>query len=108
MEILASVVLLISLILIIKKTTEKKIEKEENLALKKLVKRTFPKYKIIEKHQTIMICEIDHRNEPDELVFIRINQNQRKKIKKSGRMLICDYPKNPTAKEMLIDFKGHL
>jgi len=108
MEILAGLVLLISLILVIKKMPKKRVEKEEKLQLKELVKRTFPKYKIIEKHQTIMICEIDHRNEPDELVFIRISPNQRKNIKKSGRMLICDYPQNPTAKEMLSDFRGHL
>lgn len=108
MEILAGLVLLIGLILVIKKMPKKRVEKEGKLQLKELVKNTFPKYKIIEKHQTIMICEIDHRNEPDELVFIRISPNQRKNIKKSGRMLICDYPQNPTAKEMLSDFRGHL
>ncbi len=68
------------------------------LPLKELVKKTFPKYKIIEKHQSIMICEINHRNEPDKLVFIRIKPNEAKNIRKSGRMLICDYPRNPTAR----------
>ena len=52
-----------------------------------------------------MICEINHRNEP---VFIRIKLNEAKNIRKSGRMLICDYPRNPTAQEILSDFRGHL
>ncbi len=89
------------------KRPQKKLSNSK-LPLKELVKKTFPKYKIIEKHQTIMICEINHRNETDELVFIRIKPNEAKKIRKSGRMLICDYPRNPTAQEMLFDFRGHL
>jgi hypothetical protein len=108
MEVIASLVLLIGLILIVKKMGKEKAIKTEKLPLKEVVKKTFPKYKIIEKHQTIMICEINHRDEPDELVFIRIKPNEAKNIKKSGRMLICDYPQNPTAQEMLSDFRGHL
>jgi hypothetical protein len=108
MEVIASLVLLIGLILIVKKMGKEKAIKSEKLPLKEVIKKTFPKYKIIEKHQTIMICEINHRNEPDELVFIRIKPNEEKKIRKSGRMLICDYPQNPTAQEMLSDFRGHL
>ena len=65
-------------------------------------------HEIIEKHQTVMICEINHRNEPEELVFIRITPNQQKSIKKSGRMLIADYPYIPTAKQLKLDFGQHL
>lgn len=112
MDIIAGLILLIGLILIVKIMSGKKSNKintkTEKLPLKEVVKKTFPKYKIIEKHQTIMICEINHRNEPNELVFIRIKPNEEKNIKKSGRMLICDYPQNPTAQEMLSDFRGHL
>jgi hypothetical protein len=112
MDIIAGLILLIGLILIVKNMSGKKQNKKntrtEKLPLKEVVKKTFPKYKIIEKHQTIMICEINHRNEPDELIFIRIKPNEAKKIRKSGRMLICDYPQNPTAQEMLSDFQGHL
>ena len=82
--------------------------RNNDLPLKEIVKKTFPKYKIIEKHGTVMICEISHRNEPEELVFIRINTSQRKNIRKSGKMLIVDYTYKPTAKEMKIDLKGHL
>lgn len=116
MEVITSLIFLVVLILIVrnmaKNETEKKPKRRpvraEKLPLKELVKKTFPKYKIFEKHQTIMICEINHRNEPDELVFIRIKPNEAKNIRKSGRMLICDYPRNPTAQEMLSDFRGHL
>lgn len=105
MEIVISLILLITLIFIFIKIKD---SKKKNQTLKELVKNTFPKYKIIEKNQTIMICEINHRNEPDELVFIRINPNQKKNIKKSGRILIADYPKKPNAKEMKTDFGRHL
>jgi len=105
MEILASLILLIGLILIIRKNQNKE---QKNISLKELVKKTFPKYKIIEKNQTIMICEINHRNENDELVFIRIKPNQRKTIKKSGRMLIIDYPNKPGINELKTDLSKHL
>lgn len=104
MEILVSLILVIALIFIVGKY----FKKEKNIDFKSLVRKTFPKYKIIEKHGTVMICEINHRNEPDELVFIRIRPNQQKNIKKSGRMLIVDYPKTPTSTEMKADFKDHL
>ncbi|MGX5698401.1 hypothetical protein ACWKWF_02145 [Acinetobacter kookii] len=42
-------------------------------SFKDLVQKEFNKYKVIEKNQTIMICEINHRNELDELVLIRID-----------------------------------
>ena len=76
--------------------------------LKDLVKKTFPKHIIIEKFGTVMICEINHRNEPDELVFIRINPSRKKKINKTGRRLNAEYPAVPTARELKIDFEKHL
>lgn len=90
------------------KQNNPKQKHDYKIPLKELVKDTFPKYKIIEKHGTIMICEINHRNEPEELVFIRITPNQQKSIKQSGRMIIADYPKTPSTKEMLNDFGSHL
>ena len=110
MEILICLILIISLIAIIRiknknSNSQKQFTKKP---LRELVKETFPKYKIIEKSGTIMICEINHRNEPDELVFIRINPNGTKKIKQSGRMLIADYPFAPSKKELKTDFGRHL
>ncbi|RZG42581.1 hypothetical protein [Acinetobacter wuhouensis] len=94
-------------ILVIKNNKKTPI-KNNKLSLKELAKKTFPKYKIIEKHGTVMICEINHRNEPDELVFIRIEPNKQKNITKFGRRYKAEYPAMPTAKELKIDFGKHL
>ena len=55
-----------------------------------------------------MICEINHRNELDELVFIRIKPNRKKKINRNGRRLDAEYPAIPTIKELKNDFSNHL
>lgn len=75
--------------------------KEKNNSFKDIVKKTFPKYIIREKNNQIMICEYNHRNEPDERVFIRIGNT--KKIEKSGRFIIVNYPKQPSSKELKKD-----
>ena len=108
MELVIFLVLVIGIFTVYKLKQPQKESSNSKLTLKELVKKTFPKYKIIEKHQTVMICEINHRNEPEELVFIRITPNQQKSIKKSGRMLIADYPYKPTAKQLKLDFGQHL
>jgi hypothetical protein len=68
----------------------------------------FGKYKVIEKNQTIMICEINHRNELDELVFIRIDPNQKKNIRSFGRRVTFTYSKQPSVREMRQDFAQYL
>ncbi|MBO3656441.1 hypothetical protein HUN33_18365 [Acinetobacter bereziniae] len=98
---LISAILIIGFIIL-----RRKKSKQNNL--KDLVKKTFPKHIIIEKFGTVMICEINHRNEPDELVFIRINPSKKKKINKTGRRLNAEYPAIPTAKELKMDFGNHL
>lgn len=111
MEVVTFIAIILIIIIIVKSKTQKDSKLKEsniNLSLKETVKNTFPKYKIIEKNQTIMICEITHRNEPDELVFIRITPNKVKKIRKSGRMIICDYPKIPSSSEMKKDFGKYI
>lgn len=80
--------------------------KDKNINFKMLVQKTFPKYIVREKNNQIMICEYNHRNEPDELIFIRIGQ--RKNIKKSGRMIIINYPIQPTSKELKNDLEKYL
>ncbi|WP_336931619.1 hypothetical protein [Acinetobacter bereziniae] len=85
-----------------------KNKKSSEKNLKELVKKTFPKHTIIEKFGTVMICEINYRNEPDELVFIRINPSKKKNINKTGRRLNAEYPAVPTARELKIDFQKHL
>ncbi|MCH7352237.1 MULTISPECIES: hypothetical protein [unclassified Acinetobacter] len=75
-------------------------------SLKITVKKAFPKYTIIEKFDTVMVCEINHRNEPDELIFIRIGQA--KKIIKEGRRIVATYTKKPTKKILEKDLKKYL
>lgn len=99
-------ILLIALFFIRNQKAPKVINNSKNF--KELVRNTFPKYRIIEKNQMIMICEYNHRNEPEELVFIRIDASQKKNLRYSGRMLIIDYPYMPSAREMKSDFAHHL
>ena len=76
-------------------------KKGKSKSFKEIVKQTFPEYIIMEKNKQIMICEYNHRNEPDERVFIRIGG--KKKIEKSGRFIIAIYPTQPSSKELKKD-----
>ena len=100
MEILVGIVLVLFIILIVKIT-----RKEKDISLRELVKKTFPEYIIIEKNKNVMICEINHRNEPDELAFLRLNTNRPKTVKKEGRRLKVEYQKIPTSTELKRDLK---
>lgn len=77
-------------------------------SFKDIVQKEFGKYKVIEKNQTIMICEINYRNELDELVFIRIDPNQKKNIRNFGRRVTFTYSKQPSVGEMHQDFAQYL
>lgn len=103
MEILVITVVITVIVIFISQN-----RKTNDKNLKEIVKKTFPNHTIIGKFGTVMICEINHRNEPDELVFIRINANKKKNINKIGRRLNAEYPAIPTSKELKNDFKKHL
>lgn len=79
-----------------------------NKSFKEIVQKEFPQYKVIEKNQTIMICEINHRNQPDELIFIRIDPNQKKNVRSFGRRVTFTYSKQPSVREMRKDFAPYL
>lgn len=64
-----------------------------------MLKTTYPNYHILKRNDAFMICEINHRNEPDELVIIRINPKALKQIRSLGRMLAFNYSKYPSVKE---------
>ena len=76
-----------------------------NTSFKDIVQKEFMKYKVIERNQTIMICEMNHRN---ELVLIRIDPNQKKNIRNFGRRVTFTYPKQPSIGEMRKDFAPYL
>ena len=103
MKIIIAIIILSIISLLILKN-----KKSNKRNLKEIVKKAFPKHIIIEKFDTVMICEINHRNEPDELVFIRINSNRKKNINKTGRRLNAEYPATPTSRELKTDFNKHL
>ena len=79
-----------------------------NMSFKDIVQKEFMTYKVIERNQTIMICEMNHHNEPDELVLIRIDPNQKKNIRNFGRRVTFTYPKQPSMSEMRKDFAPYL
>lgn len=88
--------------------TQKDGGSSKNKSFKQIVQDTFPQFSVIERNTSIIICEINHRNEPNELVFIRIDENQQKNMRFSGQMLIATYPKQPTVREIKKDFMTHL
>ncbi|SUU22818.1 hypothetical protein [Acinetobacter haemolyticus] len=108
MELIIVIILVVlSTVLIyrtLKKPSVRKVASKNNF--REVVKKAFPKHKIIDKNQQIMICEINHRNEPDELVFIRIGRA--KNIQKDGRRVIIYYPTEPTASELKRDLSKFL
>ena len=77
-------------------------------SFKQAVKKSFPKYHIIEKHDTIIICEINYRNELDELVVIRVDPNQEKNIRMFGRRATITYKKQPLLSEIKKDAAPYL
>lgn len=81
-------------------------QKESNKSLQKIVKDAFPKNTIIEKFNTVMVCEINHRNEPNELIFIRIGEAKR--IKKEGGRIVATYPKKPTKRTLKKDLERYI
>ena len=79
-----------------------------NSSFKDIVQKEFMKYKVIERNQTIMICEMNPRNQLEELVLIRIDPNQKKNIRNFGRRVTFTYPKQPSMSEMRKDFAPYL
>ena len=77
-------------------------------SLKIQLQKAFPQFKVIEKHGTVMICEISHRNEPEELVFIRVDPQQQKSIRPFGRRVTMTYAKYPSVKEIKKDAMPYL
>lgn len=81
-------------------------KKEKAISFKEVVRNTFPKYIIREKNNQIMICEYNHRNEPEEKIFIRIGNV--KKIEKKSNFIVANYPTEPSGKELKKDLGKYL
>lgn len=72
--------------------------------LKNEAQKAFPRLKIKERNGQILICEIDHRGEFNELVFIKLNSSSQKRVENKGRFLVASYPYVPSRREMQKDF----
>ncbi|TCB52366.1 hypothetical protein E0H80_00375 [Acinetobacter sp. ANC 4779] len=83
-------------------------ESSSKRLFKDIVQKEFIQYKVIERNQTILICEMNPRNEPEELVLIRIDPNQKKNMRSFGRRVTFTYPKQPSIADMRKDFAPYL
>lgn len=99
---------LIILIAVVWYTQVSSAEAGGTQTLKQNIQKQFSNYKVIEKNGTIMICEINHRNELDELVFIRVDANQEKNIRMFGRRATITYQKQPSLGEIKKDTEPYL
>ncbi len=72
------------------------------------MQKEFSQYHVIERNQTIMICEVSEGHQPDELILIRIDPNQKKNMRNFGRRMTFTYPKQPSLREMRKDFAPYL
>jgi hypothetical protein len=79
--------------------------KLSELSLFHSVRKEFSEFKVLKKHETVFICDVDNiRREPEEIVFIRIEPNKLKSLEVKGRFMVATYPYIPTAKQMRKDF----
>ena len=84
-------------------------KEDPSLSFKDKLQKEFPNYKIVERNQNIIICrEIANQRIPEELVLIRIDPEQKKNLRNSGKMLIATYSKQPSVREIRKDTASYL
>ncbi|NNH25123.1 hypothetical protein [Acinetobacter terrestris] len=103
-----AVVIIICIVMVIYTQRSGSSSRSSNASFKDIVQKEFPKYTVVERNQTIMICEMNPRNQLEELVLIRIDPNQKKNIRNFGRRVTFTYPKQPSMSEMRKDFAPYL
>lgn len=103
-----AVVIIICIVMVIYTQRGGNSSRSSNASFKDIVQKEFTKYTVVERNQTIMICEMNPRNQLEELVLIRIDPNQKKNIRNFGRRVTFTYPKQPSLSEMRKDFAPYL
>ena len=103
-----AIVIAICIVMVIYTQRGESSSRSGNTSFKDIVQKEFPKYTVVERNQTIMICEMNPRNQLEELVLIRIDPNQKKNIRNFGRRVTFTYPKQPSMSEMRKDFAPYL
>lgn len=81
---------------------------QDKNTFKDTIKKAFPKYTVLDRHDTIIICGVNPRQEQEELVIIRIDPNQKKNIRNFGRRATITYPKQPSIREIKKDTRPYL
>lgn len=106
---IVAIVFAACILLIIYTQLDDRKKEDPSLSFKEKLQKEFPNYKIIERNQNIIICrEIANQRIPEELVLIRIDSEQKKNLRNSGKMLIATYSKQPSLREIRKDTASYL
>ncbi|WP_296279394.1 hypothetical protein [uncultured Acinetobacter sp.] len=106
---IVAIVFAACILLIIYTQLDGRKKEDSSLSFKEKLQKEFPNYKIVERNQNIIICrEIANQRIPEELVLIRIDSEQKKNLRNSGKMLIATYSKQPSLREIRKDTANYL
>jgi len=106
---IVAIVFAACILLIIYTQLDDRKKEDPSLSFKEKLQKEFPNYKIVERNQNIIICrEIANQRIPEELVLIRIDSEQKKNLRNSGKMLIATYSKQPSLREIRKDTASYL
>ncbi|MBJ9952138.1 MULTISPECIES: hypothetical protein [unclassified Acinetobacter] len=97
------------IVLIIYTQLDSSKKQDKHLSFKEKLQKEFPNYKILERNQNFIISrESANPRIPEELVLIRIDPEQKKNLRNSGKMLIATYAKQPSIREVRKDALPYL
>lgn len=86
-----------------------KKKQDKNLSFKEKLQKEFSNFNVVERNQNLIICrENPNQRIPEELVLIRIDPEQKKNLRTSGKMLIATYTKQPSIREVKKDSAAYL
>lgn len=104
-----AIVFVACIILIIYTQIDSSKKEDKTLSFKEKLQKEFPNFKVIERNQNLIICrDAPDQRIPDELVLIRIDPEQKKNIRTSGKLLILTYTKQPNIREVRKDANPNL
>lgn len=106
---IVAIVFAACVLLVIYTQLDDRKKEDPSLSFKDKLQKEFPNYKIVERNQNIIICrEVANQRIPEELVLIRIDPEQKKNLRNSGKMLIATYSKQPSLREVRKDTASYL
>ena len=106
---IVGIVFVACILLIIYTQLDDRKKEDKSLSFKEKLQKEFPNYTIMERNQNLIICREGHNPRiPEELVLIRIDPEQKKNLRNSGKMLIATYAKQPSIREIRKDTVNHL